>query len=422
MKSIYTKKWFILTALFLIALAFRLVIIYILAWNKGLHFETVAIAKHIVAGEGYMWDWGNTPAPIPLQPTAILTPLYTYFIAFFLAVFGESARTIYIVQAVINSFGVVPCYYLGNLLGKSKTGFVLAGLYALFPEVAYMPTTLVAETLTIIPAILGIYLYLKYKSYLLRTSKVNGFLWLGLLLGIVTLAKANTAFMFLSFFICLLLTRFKRKTLFHAAFLLGLGFTVCISPWIIRNTMVMKEPVFRTMYGFNLWRGNHPGATGTARLDPKTTSEGRLDPEYRDYIKRNHPDTELEMDKFYKNEAMRFIKADLSRYIWLTVKRAIYFVTVDPTHPLTRNPVYIFGYLFILFFGIWGGIILKKCKRLDNIFYITPAVFMLFYIPVIILPRYRLILIWILLMLSSVSITKILSKTTIFSRLKIDQD
>lgn len=372
-----------------------------------MHFETVAIAKYLVTGQGYWFDWYGTITP---QPTAILTPLYTYFIAIFLILFDEPARFIYLSQAFINALIVIPGYFLGRFLGGAKNGIVLALVLALFPEVAFMPNRMVAETLTIVMVFACIYLYLKYKSRMLTDGKTAGFAILGLLLGITTLAKANTAFLFLSCFIGIIFVNAKKMVWLKAAFLLGLTFTITISPWFIRNYIVFDKPVFRTMYGFNLWRGNHPGASGTGRLASGAISEASLEKEYLDYIEENHPDTELGIDNFYKQEAYKFIKQDPSRYLWLTAKRIVYFLIIDPTHPYTKNIIYLGGYLFAVIFGIWGGIILKRKRQLDRIYILSPLIYMVFYVPVIILPRYRLMLVWILLILASVSLTHLLAK------------
>jgi len=406
-KRLLDKNWQILALIYVIAVIARITIVCLYSWNTGLHFETVQIARYLINGYGYSWDWYKM---IPPQPTAILAPLYTYFIALFMMIFDEPARYIYIVQAVLNSLVIIPGYFLGKYYGGTKNGLILAIILGVFPEITYMPVKMVAEVISIVMVFLGIYLYLKYKDDLIANHKTTGFIWLGILLGIATLIKDNSAFIFLACFIGLLFIRINYKIWLKAAFLFGLAFTLTISPWLVRNYIVFDKPVFRTMYGFNLWRGNHPCATGTGRLANGFGSETCLDQKYLDYIEKNHPSTELGIDKFYKDEAIKFIKADKMRYAELTLKRLFYFIVIDPTHPLTKSFVYISGYIFTMVFGIWGGIILYRRKKLDRIYILLPILFIIAYVPVIIIPRYRLILIWLLLILSSISITGILSR------------
>jgi hypothetical protein len=255
------------------------------------------------------------------------------------------------------------------------------------------------------------YLYFVYKDSLIQNNSTIRFLWLGLIIGFATLIKTTAAFIVPpACFSLLLLRPFRFKTIL-ASFLLGLGFILAIAPWSIRNTIVLEKPVIlNTMYGYNLWRGNHAGSSGTGRLDPERGSESNLEPAYKNYIEKQHPRNELALDSFYLAEAKKTIREDPGRFVWLTLKRALYFVTFDPTHPLTKNVVYIGGYLFALVFGIWGAIQLKKMGKLDLIFIFTFLIFLAFYSPVIILPRYRLTIVWMLVAFSSVSVTNVLIK------------
>jgi hypothetical protein len=70
-----------------------------------------------------------------------------------------------------------------------------------------------------------------------------------------------------------------------------------------------------------------------------------------------------------------------------------------------------------LVFGIWGGILLQKRKRLDLALILAPLIFMAFYVPVIMLPRYRMMLVWMLLIFASVSVTSLLQRSRKFSQL-----
>jgi 4-amino-4-deoxy-L-arabinose transferase-like glycosyltransferase len=399
--------WFLLS-IYVVALIIRILIIKYTAWNATIHYESAEIAKFIIQGNGYWWDWYGT---IPPQPTAILPPIYTYFTALFMALLENPARAFYIAQAILSSLCVIPGYFLGRQLANNKTGIVTAVLFAVFPEIAFMSAKPVAESLLMPIVILIFYLFLKYKAEFIKSGNIKQFFWLGLLIGAATLIKTTAAFIIPAGFISLILLKSNRLKAICAAFLLSLGFLTAIAPWSIRNTLVLGKPIMlNTMYGFNLWRGNHPGATGTGRLDKDRISEDSLDPEYKKYIELNHPNTELEIDKFYLDEAARFIKSDPMRYVGLCLKRMVYFLTFDPTSPLTNNIIYLGGYFLALIFGVWGGLILAKEGKLDNIFIFTPLVFLLFYVPVIILPRYRLTVIWILVGLSAVSTTRLLSK------------
>jgi len=220
----------------------------------------------------------------------------------------------------------------------------------------------------------------------------------------------------------LALLKLEKRLLIRSAVFMAAGFFLIISPWSVRSSILYKKPVLlRSMYGYNLWRGNHPGATGTGRLDANNTSEAGLDSAYMNYIEINIPDREGDVDSFFMNEALRFIKGDIPRFLKLTAKRLLYFITVDPTHPLTKNPIYLLGYVFALVFGIWGGILLARSGTFNKIFIIIPSVLIVFYAPVMVLPRYRLYGILVLLILSAIPLEMIGTKLMMIFKFNIDE-
>ncbi len=400
---------------YLMAFIARVILIKISAWSAGIYYESAEIAHFIITGHGYSWDWNGL---VPLQPTAILPPIYTYFTAFFLYLNQNPARLFYITQAAINALGIIPSYFLGKQLAGDKAGIFAAVTYAFFPEFAFTSAKPAAESL-LMPFVVSIfYLFLKFKRKLSLNGRVSAFFWLGALIGFAALIKTTAAFIVPAGFASLVISKPIIKKRVLAGFLLGLGFLAAIAPWSIRNTAVMGKPVLlNTMYGYNLWRGNHPWSTGTSRLDKTKTSEANLDPEYQKYLELNYPKTEIEIDQFFLDEAKKFIKADPIRYIKLTLKRVLYYLTFDPTHPLSSNIAYIAGYIFAVIFGVWGARILLKAGKFDYIFLYTGLIFIAFYTPIIVLPRYRLIFTWLLVALSSVSLTRLLTRSSIFTNL-----
>jgi len=394
----------ILGLIFVGALVFRIGIIYLYAWNTGLHYEYAEIAKNIIDGHGYSWGWYGS---VPLQPSAAFEPLYTYFLAFFMAILGEPARFIYFSQVILNALGIYAAYLLGKHLGDKNGGLMAAGLYAFFPEIASAPTRMVPEAIISGPVLLVFYLFLKMKSELLNHVITKRFLWLGIFIGLLALMKASMLLLYIALVLSLLVSGFKRTPVMKAIMLLSLGVALAVSPWLIRNYIIMGKPVFRTTYGFNLWRGNYPGASGTGRLLPGATREILPSDGYFNLIERNQPHTEIEIDEFLTREAVRLIKQDPIRFCTLTAKRIFYFLTFDPSHPLTRNAIYLGGYIFAVVFGLWGAVILIKQKGLDISFILAPLLHLFLYAPVMILPRYRMILVWLLVCLASIPIARV---------------
>ena len=321
------KIWPNLLIIYFLAVIIRLALVYIFSWNRGPHFEFAQIAENIIKGYGYWWDWYKM---IPLQPTALLPPIYTYFLLIFMKLFDSPFRTIYITQSFLNALGIIPGFYLGKLLGNRKTGITCACLFAFLPEFAIEPAKLISEPLFIPTVILAMFLFLKYKPLINKESANKKFFWLGVIIGISALIKTTGSLVVLSFFISLVIAKYNKKAFYKAAVLMSVGFFLAVSPWLIRNYIVMNKPLMMASnFGYNLWRGSHPWGSGTEYLDDNRVSESALSPEYKEYLEKNRPQLEVELDRFYFNEAIGFIKDDPGRYIKVVLKRMLYFITID---------------------------------------------------------------------------------------------
>ena len=408
-KRYFQKDWFVLLLVYIAAVIFRSAIVYIFSWNRGPHFENYMIASNIILGKGYWFGWSGD---IPKQPTALLPPIYTYFLVVFMKLFENPLRIIYISQSFLNALGIIPAFYFGKHLIKNRTaGIIAACLFAFFPEIAIEPSKLISEPLFIPCVVLVFYLYLKWKAQFGQNRKYLNFFWLGLILGTATLIKTTGSLIILALFLGLAIEKKHRFKYIKAAVIMGFGFFIAISPWLIRNYIVFNKPLMiASNFGYNLWRGNNPFASGTEYQPNGEVSESALSEEYREYLRQNRPQQEIAMDKFYFNEAIKCIKHDPVRYIKLILKRIFYFIAIDLTHPLTKNIYYIGGYVFALFFGIWGYILLYKRKLLDPAFWIMPIIFFCFYVPVVYVPRFRLIPVLILLLFSAIPLNDIWEK------------
>ncbi|MHC1560644.1 hypothetical protein ACR9E3_16935 [Actinomycetospora sp. C-140] len=123
--------------------------------------------------------------------------------------------------------------------------------------------------------------------------------------------------------------------------------------WAVRNSAVLGTPVVTsaTTGGFNLWIGNHDGASGSQKdADPPPELEERLAavPVTRDY--------EVERDAVFREAALQHITADPVGTVLLDARKLLAQVTVDLADPRSTNPVYLGSYLVVLVLGVWGWV------------------------------------------------------------------
>lgn len=396
-----------LIVIYAIAVILRIIAVLLFADKNFIYFEPYVIAKNLADGLGYTFDWYGKA---PLQPTALFPPIYPLFIAFILKT-AIDPDMIFIVQSLLNALSIFPAYVIGRHIKDENAGIVASLLVAVFPQMVFIPTKLVPENFFIPLFGITICTYITLKEKFTSPGIHKRLLLYGILAGLLTLTKSIGILLLLAAVMVLFLKGKKLKYIIKHSLLILAAFIFVMTPWTIRNTIELGRPIItRTGLGFNLWRGNHQGSTGTGRVSPGLTVEKAMDPEYKQYLQQNLPENEVEIDKFYREEAFKFISDNPMTFTWLSLKRLAYFLTIDPTHPLTRNIIYIGGCIFLMIFGISGIISMIKTKRWHIYFMLIIILFIVVYSVVLVLPRYRLPLDWLLLCFSSIPLSKFLLK------------
>jgi len=88
---------------------------------------------------------------------------------------------------------------------------------------------------------------------------------------------------------------------------------LCLTPWLIRNLVVLGAPVFTSTTGENFWRGNHEGAGGGVldlnggEITQLVPLNPALPPVIRTVLLTG---TEIQRDEVFRSEAWRFIRAE----------------------------------------------------------------------------------------------------------------
>jgi len=99
-------------------------------------------------------------------------------------------------------------------------------------------------------------------------------------------------------------------------------------------------------------------------------------------------------------------------YFRLTMRRLQYFVLFDETHPFAKNLVYRIGWVLLLIGGIRGGILAKRKGVLDPAILLSVGLLAVLYVPVLVLPRYRMILALWLLILAAYLVDNLFTRIT----------
>ena len=127
---------------------------------------------------------------------------------------------------------------------------------------------------------------------------------------------------------------------------------VVISPYLVRNIILLDTITITKSVGYNLWKGNNPDSTveGNPNFDSNLKEQVSKVPKDKYY--------DINADKVFQEEGLKNIKNNPTRYFVLYLKKILSFIFIDINssypnyyHPLHYLPVLLIGITTI--FGIF---------------------------------------------------------------------
>ena len=378
--------------------------------DKILDHEFDVLARNFVNGFGYSYwsllengELTNKYAPEALLhlPSAYMPILYPLLVTLFVYVFGYNSTSVFLLLAFQSFLGAINCHMIGKIFEEkfNKKSFSLIYLTAFFPLHIFMSTQISASTVYVFL----ISCVLLFYHRLLKFRDIKHSIFLGISLGLLTLSRADAILIIPA--IIILLTFIHRNISSKYTLVFALSSLLIIAPLSVRNynTFGFFYPL-TISGGLNLWLGNNDDATGS-RMNyvvpykpiPKTIQDQiqslKVDENY-----------EVALDNIYKEEAKQFIINNPLKSVKLSIKKIIFFwvhiYDERVKYPLMNNILYWGPWIILLPFFMFGfRDIIKDFKSHDlEIFLILYFTFI--YSVFFVLPRYRLIVLPIYLILS----------------------
>jgi len=332
--------------MFLILLVFLIRIAYIIFCNgnKPFHFNDEPgydqIAINLIQKKGFFI---NIPEMFisNSKPTAMREPLYPIFLAGCYKIFGHNLLIVKILQAGVDCITAVFIYLISQQIFSNRSISLLAVfLFAIYiPEVTFVPRLL---QITFFTMTLVIFIYSLLKSQ--ENPSFRNFLLAGLLLGISILSKATVQFFIIFLFFWIIFKFRKNKKLFLNSILaISIGVILSITPWSLRNYFLFKAFIpGSTAGGYNLFIGNDFKTQGAAfTLLPSMIDESLK----KELLKSN----EHEQDLIFRHEALKRIKNEPQKFIFLSIKKFFRFwFNLGYGRPSSLNSYMVAGLNFLL--------------------------------------------------------------------------
>jgi len=273
----------------------------------------------------------------PYMPDTYRTPLYTFFVAFFLW-FKSPFFLIIFAQNIMAGFISVLIYRIGLLLNFSYGVSVFASvLTSLEPASIYWNNLLMSDYLFAF-----LFVFACYYFFLKRYSVF------AVMLGFATLARPISLY-FMPFFLLFILWRGREKIPWGQIFVTTVLFLTVLFPWALRNKIIFDtwELSSASWYNIDMFLVQRFASNQNLAFSRPEIPDGYPNPQTFYYDFANTPFYKEQFFKVLKAHPFAYIKFHLSlawQSIWNNHYQYLINYVIKPKLP-------------ILLDGIYGGLI-----------------------------------------------------------------
>ena len=370
-----------LILLILFSLLIRIPVILIFG-DSNLDNEWGVLVNNLIINQTLAFDYLDPELDKFLLPNVWMPPLYAYYLYFFSFFNLEQQQYIQLIlssQIFLSLLSVVIFYKINKLFFSQQISFFGSLLFSLFPLYLYACGQISSATLQVFLTLLFLYFIFQFLK---KRNFISIFL-LSFIGGLLILLRGEFVLILLISFLYLF---FYFKITIKNISLMILIILITISPYLIRNIVVIDTITITKSLGYNLWKGNNPSSLveGGVIIDENLKKEVNNIPKDKFYG--------INFNKVFLDRATDNIINDPIRYLTLFTKKIMSFLFIDINS--SRQDYYKpLHYLPVLVLAITSliGIILsdKKSNKLNYlilIYFVNIIIFSFFFI----LPRYKL--------------------------------
>jgi 4-amino-4-deoxy-L-arabinose transferase-like glycosyltransferase len=369
----------VLAGIFVAGLALRLAYIALLRGAPETHSEDPyyysLIARHLIEGRGYL----------EIASRAYRPPAYPWLLAGIYSVAGVNLLAARITLAICGGLSGVCAALWVRQLSTRRVGYLAGLMVAVYPQFVRYPQTLYSEAFYLFLLFLGMALLL----WALRCSSVVIASVTGVIFGLAALTRETTLMMPAIVGVWLWISRksFSRRTV-RVWLALAAATILVVLPWTVRNYFVLRTFVpIATNSGINFYIGNNPAATGLP--------DWRLVPG----VAWNDGANEVEAHRRGLQEGLSYVRGHVAltvgmwfKKVWLLWRPPIYGYEGLSFSVAAMRLGWLVFYLFTLGFGAFGFV--KLWRSPARMIMLLPLLVMIcFSIPYVLTftdTRYRL--------------------------------
>ncbi len=309
--------------------------------SSSFAYEMGQVSKSLVEGEGL-----SDPFGIGSGPSAWLTFVFPMIMAGAFLVFGvrseASGQALYIANSLFSAFTCVVLFCLARRIFGTKPAYFTAGLWAISPGSIFLDVTQLWDT--------SLYV-LAFSFFLLKLESMRGdhqarsYLALGIVLGLVALLRSTI--LSLAPAVAILLFVWGSGPIFQRArrvLIVGAAAALMLTPWVVRNWVVMGVPGLRSNLGIELRVGNNLDRW-TAIRTPKLAADvydyhlGVSDEEQQRFLEMG----EVGYSEWAMDQTKQFVRENPRKFVEITALRIFEYwfgrVHRDPNESVAGLPL-----------------------------------------------------------------------------------
>jgi len=304
--------------------------------------------------------------------TIIHPPLYSFFLALLIKIFGERIIPILIIQFLIDGLSAFILYKLA-LFYMSRKYAILTGLtFCLYPSFIYMSNHLLSETLFTFLLIIGTFFLISA----IKKKVWFHFCMSGIFFGLSSLTRAHLIGLFLLIPITLfLIIKSKWKSILIYGLMFFMLATIVILPWsIFLYSKYHTIVIISAKFGRTLWGTHNP--YGYSRYLAPFIKEGEEWPEGLN---------EAELDRYLTEKALRYVSENPSslykvgfRNLWVTIKSSTLKFNIPNYLNNIISILDLFIYVLTILLFIYGLFCLIKNKEKTYLIFLLYIIYTLF--------------------------------------------
>ena len=399
----YNIKIYWLPCLIASSFLLRLLAVYFVR-DVQIEYEWAVLLNNLIKYKSFSYYTFNNQ----LIPSVMVPPLYSFFLYLVkvITTFEETnlLYSIIFIQIILSTYSIYLFYQINKTFFSDRLSLINSIIFSIIPLNIYVCGQISSANLQIVFSLL----FLKFLLLIIKKQTNSNLLIFSIVSGLLCLIRGEFV---LIFFIIIFFIFFSKKIKLINLMKIVIVTFLVISPYLIRNYVHFNQIFLVKSLGYNLWKGNNElslveGYENLDRIEFANLQYQLINIEKNKYY-------EINRDNIFLEETINNLEKNSFRYLKLFLKKffSYYFIDMNSSYPNYYNFFHIFPIILLSVLSFPGLYVLFKINKFEHkcfglYLFSNLIIFSVFFI----LPRYKLTILPIQLILAAYFVIYIFKK------------